>query len=398
MTSLTMSPATEADWPEIIGSDARAFVLPAPLPDDEIAEFRARFPSDATFVVRDDGRLAAFSMYFPIPLTVPGGDVVPTAGLSWVAVAATHRRRGILRTMMDAQFAAWRASGLGIAILTASEATIYERFGFGPAVFAHDIRIDPSAVEFRDRAPADSHVRYAMPDEVKKRVPEIHARWAASHPGAISRPDSWWPSILADRPYRRDSQTSCLHYLLHADGYASYRTDTRHHTATVEDFVAVTPQAHHDLWRVLTGLDLITAVHASVPVDDVLSHLVTNTRSVTVTGRPDTLWVSILDVADALSRRSYGADGSIVLDVADAYSDRAGRYEIVVKGGRATVSRTDRPAAVSLDIATLSSIYLGGVSARELALAGRIETTEECLTVLTQMFTVPRAPFAGTFF
>ncbi|MEJ9080103.1 MULTISPECIES: GNAT family N-acetyltransferase [Gordonia] len=398
MTSLTMSPATEADWPEIIGADARAFVLPAPLPTDEIAEFRAKFPDDATFVVRDDGRIVGFSMYFVLPMTLPGGEVVPTAGLSWVAVAATHRRRGLLRRMIDAQFAAWRAADLSVAILTASEGTIYERFGFGPAVFAHQARIDPSAVVFRRQAPEDSRVRYGTPDEIATRAPEIHARWAAQHPGAIGRPDTWWPSIFADRTFRRNSQTSGLHYLLHADGYASYRTDARNHSATVEDFVAVTTQAHDDLWRVLTGLDLITSIDAAIPVDDTLGHLLTDSRAVSVTGRPDTLWVSILDVVDALSRRSYGVDGSIVLDVADTYSDRAGRYAVVVVGGRATVSRTDQAADAVLDIATLSSIYLGGISARELALAGRIDTTEEHLDVLARMFDVPRAPFAGTFF
>lgn len=393
-----MSPATDADWPEIFRMDARAFALPAPLPDEEQIEFRAKFPDDATYVVRDADRIVAFSMYFVLPMTVPGGREVATAGLSWVSVAATHRRRGLLRRMLDTQFADWRAAGHSLAILTASEATIYERFGFGPAVFAHSVHIDPSTAAFRTPAPDDSRVRYATADEVSTRLPDIHARWAATRPGAIGRPDAWWPSIVADRGFRRNSQTSGLHYLLHDDGYASYRIDAREHTATVDDFVAVTDQAHDDLWRVLTALDLITSVHVDLPVDDSLPHALTDVRAVAVKGLSDVLWVSILDVADALASRVYGADGVIVLEVGDAYSDRAGRYELRVSDGDAAITRTDAPTDVTLDIAVLSSLYLGGVAARDLATAGRITGDAEAVRLLDAMFRASRAPFSGTYF
>ncbi len=402
---LVLSRAADADWPEIITLDARSFALPAPLPEDEIAEFRGKV--EEAIIVRDTGAegtpLVAVSLWHRLPLTVPGGAVAKTAGLSWVSVAATHRRRGLLRRMLTEQFAAWRTAGLPLAILTASEGGIYERFGFGPACFSHSVAIDPSAVTWRTPAPADSAVRYGTPGQIAAHVPQLHSRWAATVPGAVGRPESWWPSILADRGFRRNSQTSGLHYLLHADGYAAYRLDAREMSASIEDFCAATPRAHTDLWRVLTGLDLVRSISATLPVDEALALHWRNARALRTTARNDDLWVSILDVPAALALRGYEVDGAVVLGVTDDWGGRAGRYLLTVTDGRGAVSAVDgaEPAGVPaarLGIAELSSMYTGGIGARELAAAGRIEAAPETVELLQALFGSRVAPFAGTYF
>ncbi|MFC0314438.1 GNAT family N-acetyltransferase [Gordonia phosphorivorans] len=401
---LSLRRAESADWPEIIALDARTFALPAPLPDAEVAEFRARVTD--TMVVRDDGSdgapLVAVSLYFRLPVTVPGGARLDSAGLSWVSVAATHRRRGLLRRMLTEQFAAWQRAGLPLAILTASEGGIYERFGFGPACFAETVTVDPGAVVWRTEAPADSRVRYGTAEQIAARIPDLHARWAAAQPGAVHRPDTWWPSILADRGFRRNSQTTDLYYLLHEDGYAAYRIDAREASATVEEFVAVTDQAHTDLWRVLTGLDLVTSISAKIPVDDTLGLHLRNARAVRVTGRSDELWVSLLDVTAALTARTYAADGALALEVSDGWCGREGLYRVAVDGGRASVSRVttaDGLPVAALSVATLSSLYTGGTTARALATAGRIDCDSPAtVDLLDAMFRTDRAPFAGTYF
>ena len=48
-----------------------------------------------------------------------------------IGVLPTHRRRGVTRELLDAQIAGAREQGIAVAALTASEATIYGRFGFG---------------------------------------------------------------------------------------------------------------------------------------------------------------------------------------------------------------------------------------------------------------------------
>ncbi|MDV9178640.1 GNAT family N-acetyltransferase, partial [Streptomyces sp. W16] len=70
---------------------------------------------------------------FSFRLTVPGGASVPAAGITMVSVAATHRRRGLLTSMMRRQLDDVRSWGEPLAVLTASEPVIYGRFGYGIA-------------------------------------------------------------------------------------------------------------------------------------------------------------------------------------------------------------------------------------------------------------------------
>ena len=67
------------------------------------------------------------------PLTVPGGEIDMWA-ISSVTVAGTHRRRGIARNLLEGELRAAAAAGVPIAGLTASEATIYGRYGFASAI------------------------------------------------------------------------------------------------------------------------------------------------------------------------------------------------------------------------------------------------------------------------
>ena len=142
-STLDLGRATDADWDEIITTDARAFAMRNPISDDERADLRGKVSDDDVVLVRDswhdDRPLVGVSMFYRMQMTVPGGTQVPAAGLSWVSVASTHRRRGILRRMITELFTQWEREGFAFAILTASEGTIYERFGFGPACFSETV-------------------------------------------------------------------------------------------------------------------------------------------------------------------------------------------------------------------------------------------------------------------
>src|SRR5690348_16098260 len=79
-------------------------------------------------------------------LTVPGGSAVPAAGVTMVGVAATHRRRGVLTSMMRRQLDDVRSWGEPLAVLTASEPAIYGRFGYGLATRRLAADIDTARV------------------------------------------------------------------------------------------------------------------------------------------------------------------------------------------------------------------------------------------------------------
>ena len=404
-SELVLRRATDDDWPAIIAADARAFAFIHPLDAEAEADIRSKLRDGDVVVVYDQSGpvgpvLAGVAMFYRMTLTLPGGARVDLPGLSWVSVAATHRRRGILRRMITELFDQWEQEKSVFSILTASEATIYERFGYGPACFEQQAEIDLSKAQLRETPPAWTPVRFATADQVRELVPDLHDRWASMNPGAIVRSRVWWNMIFADREMLRDGQ-SALHYLVHPDGYVSYRISHEggNPSARVSEFFAVTDAAHTDLWRVLLGLDLIPTIHVSMPVDDPLPMKLTNLRAPKMTALSDSMWLRIIDIPAALQARTYSEDVDAVLEISDQFRGNGGRFAFTVRDGVATVSATDDPATVRMDVSVLSSIYLGGYRATEFAAANRLWASDHAtLCELDQAFLTDRKPFSGTFF
>ena len=73
------------------------------------------------------------TMCYSFQLSVPGREVLPAAGVTWVAVLPTYRRRGVLSSLMRRQLADVRDRGEPLAVLWASESVIYGRYGYGRA-------------------------------------------------------------------------------------------------------------------------------------------------------------------------------------------------------------------------------------------------------------------------
>ncbi len=93
-------------------------------------------------------------------LYVGYGRQLPAQLVTSVTVRGTHRRRGLLRRMMTEDLAAARADGLAVAALTASEGSIYGRFGYGVATFERSIKVD-TGPRFRLRHAATGTVEIA---------------------------------------------------------------------------------------------------------------------------------------------------------------------------------------------------------------------------------------------
>ena len=100
--------------------------------DDEIEMERAVAEFDRMYGAWEGSTLVGTSGSYTFRLTTPGGEV-GAAGVAFIGVLPTHIRRGILRTMMTRLFEDADARGEPVAILWASEAAIYQRFGYGMA-------------------------------------------------------------------------------------------------------------------------------------------------------------------------------------------------------------------------------------------------------------------------
>src|SRR5262245_3032516 len=109
-----------------------------PPTEDQLKHFARVLEPARVHAGFDGDSIVSGSASFAFDLTVPGGQV-RAAGVTVVGVLPTHRRRGYLGGMMRDLIDAARARGEPIAVLWATEDTIYGRFGFGMASMAAEI-------------------------------------------------------------------------------------------------------------------------------------------------------------------------------------------------------------------------------------------------------------------
>ncbi|MFC4128264.1 GNAT family N-acetyltransferase [Nocardia rhizosphaerae] len=396
--SVTIRSATAADSAAIIDLQETGFGMR--LGADEAALKGELFPVERSLVAVDGDRIVGHTVDRTMTVTVPGERSVRACGVSGVAVAPTHRRRGILRELYTAQHARTEADELPLTIFTASEGTIYGRFGYDTAIVADTVGIDPRRAEFRPTTPDPGGVSMATLTEAAPHIRDIYQRWQRVVPGAQVRPEAKWELFFADIERQRGGGTS-LFAVVHPDGYALYRRHYRDNRSAlaVWEFRALTTDAHAALWRVLLGMDLVDTVEAEIAADDPLRYLLTDPRAVRVIRHGDTLWARLMDVPAALTARTYRHDVDTVLSVHDPFRAAGGTFALRVRDGIAECEPTDRRAELTGDIAVLGALYFGAHRARDLAAGHRIRVENPAaLRDLDAAFTTDRAPELGWFF
>ncbi|MGW3727208.1 GNAT family N-acetyltransferase [Streptomyces sp. NPDC000851] len=321
---------------------------------------------------------------FTFRLSVPGGASVPAAGITMVSVAATHRRRGVLTSMMRRQLDDIRSWGEPLAVLTASEPAIYGRFGYAAATFGLSAEIDTSRVQLSVPAGTDDvRLRYAAPADVLDACEAVYARLVPRRPGMLARQPSWERVGLLDPESERDGASPLQCVVAERDGevtgYARFRIRlgwgvTGHNgTVALADSAALDPVTEAALWRFLFGIDLTTTLTVrGRPVDDAWQHLVSDIRRCQPRLR-DSLYVRLVDVGAALEARTYQTPVDVVFEVADDFCPwNAGRWRLTGDAKGASCVRTSDAADLALSVRELGAAYLGGVSLGSLAAAGRV--------------------------
>ncbi|MCT4352671.1 GNAT family N-acetyltransferase [Streptomyces sp. Je 1-79] len=394
-----------AEWDEWYGMLELAFGGVPESPEErglwqELTEY------DRSIGVWDGERCVGAAGAFSFRLSVPGGAVVPAAGVTMVGVAATDRRRGILTSMMRRQLDDVRGWGEPLAVLTASEPEIYGRFGYGIAAYATRATIDTNRVRLAVPEGTDDVVlRQADPAKAAGACEAVYARRVTARPGMLARQPKWEQLPLLDPEGERGGASPRLCVLAERDGetvgYALYaiKSEWSHAGAEgvvlVKDLEALDPAAEAALWRFLCSIDLTSSVRIhSRPVDDGWQHLVSDLRRCSPTQR-DALHLRLVDVGAALEARTYQAPVDVVFEVSDAFCPwNEGRWRVTGDATGARCTRTEDPADVALSVRELGAAYLGGVSLMSLAAAGRVrELRDGTLVQASVAFGSPVAPW-----
>jgi predicted acetyltransferase len=362
-------------------------------------------PTERVYAAWDGDRVVGGLGSYPFRLTVPGGRV-PAAGVTVAGVLPTHRRRGVLRTMMRAMLDTCRQQGEPVAYLWATEDTIYGRFGFGLASFAGGIDMPRERSGFHAPSPASGRVRLVSPAAAEELIAPVYEQAAGATPGMFERSPAWWQNRVLIDDWRRGSGGDMQCAVLEDEGrptaYALYRMNPafERHLQTgavaVIEAIGESPQATCVIWRYLFDIDLMARVRAEVlPLDHPLLLLMAEPRRLGFSMR-DGVWVRLIDVGTALSARSYRREGSVVIDVADAFCPwNAGSWRIGGDG----VERTDDAPTLRCDVSALGSVYLGGFTWVRLARALRIqELTPGAAAHADAIFQATSAPWCPEVF
>jgi predicted acetyltransferase len=368
-----------------------------------------------TWGVRDRGRWVATLRTEARRLSVPGpgsGTLDVTAdALTNVTVAATHRRRGLMRGMLDESLRRARERGDALSILIAAEWPIYGRFGYSPASLSADYVLHRRRVgtaRFGDPA----RVRHVDREEFGELAPAVFARARRERAGQIDRPASWWSRVLGRDGYP-PLEDLPHNWLVHEgedgpDGLVAWKANGQFGLlpplgeVTVWDLASAGGAAYRDLWAYLAGIDGIDRVAlANRPVDEPVRWLLDDARALVMTQNVDFLWLRLLDVRAALAARRYAVPGEIVIEVSDrdAPGSAAGRYRLAAEGERVECEPTGERADLQVEQRALASAYLGGFRLCELALAGGVvERTAGALALADVMLSTPPAPWNATWF
>ena len=346
-------------------------------------------------------------------LTVPGGELVPMAGVAYMTTSVTHRRRGAFSNMMTYIHDAARERGDVISGLWASQSHLYGRFDYGLSINSYDWEIDPSFGEFShfpaaNANNADIKVSFIDANEAEVVLPGIYERMHRQTTGSVNRTSGRWRYQLFDEERVRQGASPLFFAVCEEageqTGYVSYRMrrqgDSDMGTLEVVEQVSATEVAHAAIWRFLLDFDLVGNITAiNRPSDDSLWWMLSDPRRLRRKSH-DALWVRLLDIPKALEARTYNSDGILKIGlVSDVQPESAGTYVIEIDDSRGSVKKTTDKPDVVMTPADLSALYLGGISSGPLFEAGRInEITTGSLAKLAGMFNTNSAPWCAHYF
>jgi len=378
----------------------------------EIAGWRERMEFDRTLVAIEGGQMVGTTAVNSYSMHVPGGKMVPTAGVTAVSVLPTHRRRGVLTSMMRRQLDDVRARGELLAALWASETLIYSRFGYGMGIPRETWQIERVRADLARPAPGEGagHVRLLTRTEALDRFPGVYQRVVDCTPGMLQPPEGWWNGQYGEGGWSEVAQKEEPFLVVFErdgvdEGFASYKVSDFDsvqmrsvRTLSVKSFYAATAEAHEGLWRFIFGVDLVDKVIAgSRAVDDPLPWMLRDLRRLE-RDVSDAIWLRLVDVPAALAARTYAQAGRLIVGVRDEFcSWNDGRYTLeVAEDGTANCSTSDDPPELELDVDTLAATYLGGASFETLARAGRVqEQVAGSVARAEAMFRTKRAPWTA---
>ncbi|GII91687.1 GNAT family N-acetyltransferase [Sinosporangium siamense] len=408
--SYPIRPMTPSDWPaflEVLMDAYNTYSSP-----ERNERFKRLFDFERTLAAFDGETLIGGTGTFEFDMAVPGGTTA-VAGVTAVGVLSSHRRRGVLSSLMRRQLTDLAERGEAVAALYASESSIYGRYGYGLAAEGVAFTIDRRDTAFSPHAPSDPALRLRIvnPDGARNVFEKVFEAVRVTRPGMYARSTPRWDGVLADDEQARHGMGPLRGLVAEDDtgprGYALFRAkegfsvhDIFEGELHLYDLHATDPAAYAAVWRGVLDRDLIATFKVPTrPADDPIRLLFNDPRRLRAVAVDD-LWIRLADVRRALTERAYAAPVDVAIGIDDPVCPwNTGTWRLSADTTGATCEPTRAPADVTLPVNALGAAYLGGTSLHAWNATGAAaETREGALRALSTAMSWDVKPWAGLIF
>ena len=360
--------------------------------------------AETLWIGEENGQVVAACQLHPLRQWI-AGTALDVRGLGTVAIAPTHRRRGLAGRLVAGGLRAAREDGAAASALYPFRVSFYARLGYGLAGRALQYRVSPDCLP---DAAERLRVELADSDAARAEVRRMYQRWAATQTGQLARPERVWEQLLASGERALVAYRSAAGEV---EGYALvvYRVDLppQDRFLEVDEIAWATPEARRGLLAWLASLGdqwrqlLIRLLPGHTP-----DAWVAEPRLPWGSAPGWGLWFPsatllagpmfrVLDVRRAWEQRTVKAESplSVRLELADpTIPENSGSWRLRLEDGRVGVERGAGASDVGLrlDVATLSRLFVGALSPSAAHDAGLVEVDRpDALTRLDRALHLP---------
>lgn len=369
-----------------------------------------QMPPDWSLCAFEDGELATAYGAYPFTIRMNGAPN-PVAGVSYVGTLPWHRRKGHLRKIVEADFRRrYEQREQPMAMLLASVASIYQRYGYAVVSTRTRYSIDPRWISTVPSLPKPrGSWREASRDELPL-IKDLYREFVAPRTGYLHRASVMWDSQILggmgpvfggpeDAPsllnvYEEDGKPqgylayAAKEYQEHEDGAGPGQR------VLVRELIGLQPSAHIAAWQMLRTFDLARRVQMYAGPDDPAFDILQDPRELNAT-KGDWLLARIIDVERELTLRPYGAEGRVVFELRDEMCPwNADRWALEAGPEGGSMSRTKESPQLTLDVSALAQLLFGHVSPSRAVRIGRAEASPDApLTLWDDIWRTAYAPF-----
>jgi len=367
-------------------------------PDNVVAT--ANLP-DWTLCALVDGKLV--SSFTAIPFTMrANGNAVALAGVSTVGTQPEYRRQGLLRRIQTQAFADMRDRGQSLAALWASQAAIYQRYGYAMTTVLRSYRVDTTDISFYDGDWGSGHIERLSVNDAFDVIKSIYIRFVENRTCYLHRSKALWLQNAMEEIEGQGPIHAAVHFDNEgtADGYTIYtlragKVDhaTRGQEIIVRDMAWLSMAGYRSMWEWLKRHDLVGRVsYPTAAVDDPAVELFAEPRLLHGVDH-EGIWLRIVDATSALEDRAYSSEGEVSIGLTDdpltPWNNRSIRLEASPEGARVTPTKS---SDLRTSVKALASLYSGFRTARQLRAWGLIEGEDHAIDTADRLFASRHAP------